>query len=589
MKDKKQNSISWILSYAKQCKKKMVVSVLLAIAGVGFGIIPYFAVSKLINRLFENNYTWTYIGYIAFIALIGYFGKVIFSTMSTVLSHRSAFLILKNIRQEITEKLSKVPMGYILDTPSGKFKTVIVDTVEKIELPLAHMIPELTSNLLIPICLSIYFFTLDWRLALIALATIPIGLICYMGMMKDYETRYARVLKAGKNMDGAIVEYINGIEVIKMFNQSARSYKKYIDAVEENSKSKSEWFKKTNGYYIIAICIMPTSLIGVLPLGTYLYMNGSITIPVLITCIILSMSLIKPLIQALEYTDSLAMVDSTVKEIADILKVKEMKRPECRKETKNSTITFDEVSFAYDEVQVLKDVSFSTIPSGITAIVGPSGSGKSTIAKLIASFWEANEGSIKLGGIDVKELPLTQIMDTIAYVSQDNFLFNLSIKENIRLGNKNATDKEVEMAAKKASAHDFIMTLTHGYDTNVGDAGGKLSGGERQRIAIARAILKDAPIVLLDEATAFTDPENENRIQNSINQLIKSKTLIVIAHRLSTIVNADQIIVMNNGQVEGCGNHISLLKNCELYKDLWEAHVGYKDSMEEVSLNDKVI
>ncbi|WP_212692340.1 ABC transporter ATP-binding protein [Vallitalea guaymasensis] len=583
MKDKKQSSISWVLGFAKQCKNKMIASVLLAIAGVGFGIIPYLAVSKLITRIFEKNYTWSNILYIALIALIGYFGKVVFSTLSTILSHRSAFIILKSIRQEITEKLSKVPMGYIEDTSSGKFKTVIVDTVEKIELPLAHMIPELTSNLLIPICLTIYFFMLDWRLALIALATIPIGLICYMGMMIDYETRYGRVLKAGKNMDATIVEYINGIEVIKMFNQSARSYKKYIDSVEENSKSKIEWFKKTNGFYIIAISIMPTSLVGVLPLGTYLYMNGSISIPVLITCIILSMSLIKPLIQALEYTDSLAMVDSTVKEIADILQVEEMKRPQYRKDTKNNTITFDNVSFAYDEVQVLKNISFSTIPSGITAIVGPSGSGKSTIAKLIASFWEANQGSIKLGDVDVKELPLAQIMDTTSYVSQDNFLFNLSIRENIRLGNKKATDKEVEIAAKKASAHEFIMTLPKGYDTNVGDAGGKLSGGERQRIAIARAILKDAPIVLLDEATAFTDPENENRIQNSINQLIKDKTLIVIAHRLSTIINADQIIVMNNGQVEGIGDHISLLKSCKLYKDLWEAHISYKDSIEEAS------
>lgn len=583
MKDKKQSSISWVLGFAKQCKNKMIASVLLAIAGVGFGIIPYLAVSKLITRIFEKNYTWSNILYIALIALIGYFGKVVFSTLSTILSHRSAFIILKSIRQKITEKLSKVPMGYIEDTSSGKFKTVIVDTVEKIELPLAHMIPELTSNLLIPICLTIYFFMLDWRLALIALATIPIGLICYMGMMIDYETRYGRVLKAGKNMDATIVEYINGIEVIKMFNQSARSYKKYIDSVEENSKSKIEWFKKTNGFYIIAISIMPTSLVGVLPLGTYLYMNGSISIPVLITCIILSMSLIKPLIQALEYTDSLAMVDSTVKEIADILQVEEMKRPQYRKDTKNNTITFDNVSFAYDEVQVLKNISFSTIPSGITAIVGPSGSGKSTIAKLIASFWEADQGSIKLADVDVKELPLAQIMDTTSYVSQDNFLFNLSIRENIRLGNKKATDKEVEIAAKKASAHEFIMTLPKGYDTNVGDAGGKLSGGERQRIAIARAILKDAPIVLLDEATAFTDPENENRIQNSINQLIKDKTLIVIAHRLSTIINADQIIVMNNGQVEGIGDHISLLKSCKLYKDLWEAHISYKDSVEEAS------
>lgn len=590
MNNNQQNSITWILSFAKQCKKKMILSVLLAIVGVAFGLIPYFAVSKLIVSLFAKEYTLRGILITALVALIGYLGKVIFSTLSTMLSHKSAFQILKNIRQEITDKLSKVPMGYILETSSGKFKTAIVDTVEKIELPLAHMIPELTSNLLIPICLSIYFFVLDWRLALIALATLPIGFICYIGMLKDYEVRYDRVLKAGKNMDAAIVEYINGIEVIKMFNQSARSYKKYTDAVEENSKSKSEWFNKTNGFYVMAICIMPTSLVGVLPLGTYLFMKGSITIPVLITCIILSLGLIKPLIQALEYTDSLAMVDSTVKEIANILQCKEMNRPSEKKLLSDNTIILDNVSFAYEDTKVLDNISFSAVPSGITAIVGPSGSGKSTIAKLIASFWEVNGGSIKLGGVDLRDLPLSQVMDAIAYVSQDNFLFNLSIKENIRIGNKNASDKEIKEAAKKASVHDFIMTLPNGYDTNVGDAGGKLSGGERQRIAIARAILKDAPIVLLDEATAFTDPENEAVIQKSINQLIKGKTLIVIAHRLSTIIHAEKIVVINKGKVEAIGTHQTLLDECKLYKGLWQAHISVKDkAIKEEDNNDKAV
>lgn len=575
--DNKKNSISWILFFAKQCKVKMTISVLLAVVGVAFSMVPYFAVSKLIVKLFEKDFEM--IGIIALVAFVGYLGNLILLTISTILSHKSAFEILKKIRQELITKLVNVPLGTILKMHSGKFKTIIVDTVEKIELPLAHMIPELTSNILIFVGLTIFFFTLDWRLALIALATIPIGLLCYMGMMKDYEVRYERVLTAGKNMDASIVEYINGIEVIKMFNQSDGSYKKYTESVLENSKSKSEWFKKTNGYYIVAISIMPSSLVGVLPLGTYLFMNGSISLPVLITCVILSLSLIQPIIKALEYTDSLAMVDSTIKEVVNILQYEEMNRPSGEKLIYGNTITFENVNFSYDDVQILKNISFSTIPSEITAIVGPSGSGKSTIAKLIASFWDVDSGSLKLGGIDVRELSLEQVMNTIAYVSQDNFLFNMSIRENIRIGNKTASDDDVENAAKKAIAHDFIINLPNGYETNVGEAGGKLSGGERQRIAIARAILKDAPIILLDEATAFTDPENENKIQHSINELIRGKTLIVIAHRLSTIINAKQIIVLNEGEIESIGSHENLLSKCELYRGLWKAHISSRDKI----------
>lgn len=582
--NKKNNAFGWILRFAGQCRGLLTASVSLAILGSACGVIPYLAVTQIIIRLLSRNYELVPIGLLAILALFGYLGGTWLNTASTMLSHRSAFTILKNIRMELTAKLSRVPMGTILDMPSGKFKTLLVDTVEKLELPLAHMIPELTANILIPVLMLLYMLVLDWRLALISLITIPIGLFCYMGMMKDYEKRYSRVLTAGKNMDAAIVEYIGGIEVIKAFNQSSSSYGKYADAVKENEAAKAAWFKQTNGFYVAGISIMPSCLLGVLPLGAWLFQGGSLAAPVFIACIILALGLVKPLIQALQYTDSLAMVDSTVQEIAGMLEEKEMKRPLKPVPLENSNISFREVSFGYGDNEVLHQISFDAAPCGMTAIVGLSGSGKSTIARLIASFWEADSGEVQIGGVDVRRLPLNQVMDIVSYVSQDNFLFHLSIKENIRMGRPDASDEEITTAAKQASCHDFITALPQGYDTLAGEGGSNLSGGERQRIAIARAILKNSPVVILDEATAFADAENEAIIQASINELMQGKTLIVIAHRLSTITAADKILVMNNGRVEAEGTHDALLKGCPLYRGLWEAHISAKDTKEAASV-----
>lgn len=583
-KKKKNNAFRWILHFAGQCRGRLTASVLLAILGSACGVVPYLAVTQIIIRILGKNYDLVPIGLLALLALLGYLGGTWLNTASTMLSHRSAFMILKNIRTELTAKLSRVPMGTILDTPSGNFKTLLVDTVEKLELPLAHMIPELTANILIPVLMLLYLFVLDWRIALISLITIPIGLFCYMGMMKDYEKRYCRVLTAGKNMDAAIVEYVGGIEVIKAFNQSSSSYGKYADAVKENEAAKATWFKQTNGFYVAGISIMPSCLLGVLPLGAWLFQSGSLTAPVFIACIILALGLVKPLIQALQYTDSLAMVDSTVQEIAGMLEEKEIKRPLEPVPLENSNISFREVSFSYGDTEVLHQISFDAAPCGMTAIVGPSGSGKSTVARLIASFWEADSGEVQIGGVDVRRLPLKQVMDLVSYVSQDNFLFHLSVKENIRIGRPGASDEEVIVAAKQASCHDFITALPQGYDTLAGEGGSSLSGGERQRIAIARAILKNSPVVILDEATAFTDPENEAVIQASINELVQGKTLIVIAHRLSTITAADKILVMNNGRIEAEGTHDALLKSCPLYRELWQAHISARDTKEAASV-----
>lgn len=559
------------MSFAREAHGGLTASVVLAVLGAAAGIVPYIAAAQILTLICAGMYELGPIATAASVALVGYLGSVWLASASTIISHRCAFITLNSIRKALTDKLSRVPMGTVLDQPSGTFKTLIVDTVEKLELPLAHMVPELTANTLIPVLMLAYLFVLDWRLALISLITIPVGICCYMGMMKDYGPRYARVLDASKNMDAAIVEYIGGIEVIKGFNQSTASYGRYVDAVRANEDAKVTWFRQTNPFYVAGVTIMPSCLIGVLPLGSFLYLSGDISASALITCIILALGLVKPLMQALRYTDSLAMVDSTVAEVSTLLDAPEMKRPSTPVEIPNYRITFDKVSFGYGKEEVLHGISLAIEPHAMTALVGPSGSGKSTVARLIASFWEADGGSVGIGGIDVKNIPLEQVMQSISYVTQDNYLFDLSVRENIRMGKPDASDAEVEEAAQRASCHEFICALPAGYDTCVGSAGARLSGGERQRIAIARAVLKDAPIVILDEATAFTDPENEAAIQASISGLVAGKTLIIIAHHLSTIVGADKIVVMDHGRVSAEGTHHELLESSSLYRSLWNA------------------
>ena len=559
------------MSFAREAHGGLTASVVLAVLGAAAGIVPYIAAAQILTLICAGMYELGPIATAASVALVGYLGSVWLASASTIISHRCAFITLNSIRKALTDKLSRVPMGTVLDQPSGTFKTLIVDTVEKLELPLAHMVPELTANTLIPVLMLAYLFVLDWRLALISLITIPVGICCYMGMMKDYGPRYARVLDASKNMDAAIVEYIGGIEVIKGFNQSTASYGRYVDAVRANEDAKVTWFRQTNPFYVAGVTIMPSCLIGVLPLGSLLYLSGDISASALITCIILALGLVKPLMQALRYTDSLAMVDSTVAEVSTLLDAPEMKRPSTPVEIPDYRITFDKVSFGYGKEEVLHGISLAIEPHAMTALVGPSGSGKSTVARLIASFWEADGGSVGIGGIDVKDIPLEQVMRSISYVTQDNYLFDLSVRENIRMGKPDASDAEVEEAAQRASCHEFICALPAGYDTCVGSAGARLSGGERQRIAIARAVLKDAPIVILDEATAFTDPENEAAIQASISGLVAGKTLIIIAHHLSTIVGADKIVVMDHGRVSAEGTHHELLESSSLYRSLWNA------------------
>lgn len=584
MEEEKKNVTSdWLHEWTNPYKKSYLAAISFAILGVLCGIAPYYAVTKIVfllmNQVTQVN---EYMKWIAISAILWVL-RYLFHGISTTFSHKATFLVIAQVRKSLTSKLAKLPMGYLLDMPAGTMKNTIVEKVDSIEPTLAHMVPEMTANLLGPLCILIYLFATDWRMGLVSLITIPIAMFFFGFMMKDYEVNYRNYVDKNKHLNATAVEYINGIEVIKAFNQSASSYKKFSQAASMAADSAILWMRSTQGYFSAAMSIFPAVLVGILPLGSYLFLKGSLQADTLILTIILSLGIMTPLITAMSFMDDLGKIKTVVGDITQILNRDELIRPIKKVQMSDYHITLKHVSFSYQDKEVLKEIDLSIPGNGVTAIVGPSGSGKSTLAKLIASLWDVTKGSIEIGGIDIKNIPLEQLNENIAYVSQDNFLFNDTVRNNIRMGRQNATDQEVEDVAKKSGCHEFILRLDHGYETMVGGAGGHLSGGERQRIAIARAMLKDAPIIILDEATAYTDPENEAVVQTAVAKLVQGKTLLVIAHRLSTITNSDKIVVVNQGKIERTGTHEELLSTCALYKTMWNAHIEAKDEKEDIA------
>ncbi len=465
-----------------------------------------------------------------------------------------------------------------MDTSSGKLKEIIVDQVDGMETTLAHLFPEMTANIVAPVLTVLYLFILDWRLALLSLAVFPIAFVFMMTVMGGYAKDYAGAVKATTEMSGTMIEYIHGIEVIKAFNQGKASYTRLTDKVRANAQYYYDWMRRSQLGMSMAYAFFPAQMLTILPFGWLFYTHGTLTAETFITVIILALGMAAPIVAAFNFVDTLAQVGTTVSQVDEILKAEEQEHSAQDVRLTDHSIAVKNVSFGYHEdKEILHDVSLSIPQHRMTALVGPSGSGKSTLAKLIAGFWDVQNGTITMGGHDLKEIPLSELYDQVAFVSQDNYLFDDTVRENIRMGRRNATDAEVEAAAHEAGCDSFIGDLEKGFDTVVGGGGAHLSGGERQRIAIARAMLKDAPIIILDEATAYIDPENEAVIQNAVAKLVENKTVIVIAHRLSTITGADNIAVVQNGRIEAQGTHEELLHSCALYRDMWQAHMGAKD------------
>ncbi len=578
---KKRSTVSWVLEFAGRKRSYFGGSVVLAIIGVVMSFIPYIIISQIVSQLLAGNTDFNY--YLKQVVIMGvcWLFRVFLHSVSTTLSHVATFTVLGGIREQLCDKLSKIPLGSVLDDHSGTYKNIIVERVDSMETTLAHIVPEFTANILLPIVMFIYLLKLDWRLGLSNLIPAVIGVFFAAVMMAKSQGNFEITIEKTKKLNNTAVEYINGIEVIKAFGKTGYSYEKFVIAAKEGADCFIDWMRKCIWWQAGSLSFMPATLLGVLPIGLLLIRNGSLSPENFITSIILSSGLIAPLVVAFSYMDDIMKMGTIFGEVTEILTRQEMVRPkELSEEPNGSDICLRNVRFTYKDKEVLHGIDMDINKGDINAIVGPSGSGKSTIARLIDSLWDVDSGEITYGGINIKDLPLDYYTGQIAYVAQDNYLFDTSIKENIRLGKAGATDEEVIQAAKSTGCHEFIMSLEDGYDTIVGGAGGHLSGGERQRICIARAMLKDAPVVILDEATAYTDPENEALVQSSVAKLIKGRTLIVIAHRLSTIVDADKIFVINDGNVEAEGTHKELLVKCPLYKNMWEAHSMVKDNDE---------
>lgn len=581
MPNKEPGAIRQLFAFVGERNSKMRISILLAVLGEMFGIEPFLMVALLADELYRGTATIQRVLFFSGIAAICQLIKMLLTWRSSLMSHKISFTILKNIREAITDRMAKVPMGVMLETPTGTFKNLIVDNVAKLEDSMAHFMPELPSNIAAPLCSILLIFILDWRMGLASLITIPLGILFLAAMMRGYGLRMENYMRSANDMNSSLVEYVSGIQVIKAFNRSASSYGKYSKSVNYFHDSTMEWWSQCWFWNAAARAVLPSTLLGTLPVGAWLYMEGTLSLPVFLISLVVPLGFVAPLMKVSEAMEQVSMIKGNLEQVTAFLKTLELVRPSEPVSLGERTYQFEDVHFGYKETEVLHGISFQTRPGTMTAIVGPSGSGKSTIAKLMAGFWDVTSGSVRFGGQDIRQIPFEQLMGEISYVAQDNFLFDKSIRENIRMGNPAATDEEVEDAAKAANCHDFIMQLEQGYDTLAGDAGDRLSGGERQRITIARAMLKPSSVVILDEATAYADPENEALIQQAISKLVAGKTLIVVAHRLNTIRNADQILVVANGNIAGCGTQEELLRECPIYQKMWQDYAG---TIEEADL-----
>ena len=580
METKKKSWMQALFAYAEGEKRRLILSVVLSVASVTLGLAPFFCMYRLICLFVAGMATASAIVRWCLLALAAWAGKILLFSLSTGTSHAMAYTILEALRLRLADRFLHAPLGNVENHTIGEIKSMMVDKIENLEPPLAHMIPEGAGHVVLPIVSIIALLCIDWRLALASLMTFPLSFICMGLTFKISGKNFEKFDQSSNYMNSTIVEYIEGIEVIKAFGRAGVSYEKYAAAITDFRTFVVKWLTSTFATMKLSFALFPSTLIGTLPVALALANSGRITAPQAALAVMLSISMVGSLARLEVFSENMRQVKFTVEGLEEYLEMPELPEPAARAEVSHMDVELKNVRFSYtgdDKDEVLHGVNLKLPEGSFTALVGPSGGGKSTVAKLIARFWDVTDGAITIGGVNVRDLPLLQLSEYVSFVTQDNFLFRCSLLENIRLGNPQATDEEVRAAARAAQCEAFISKLPLGYDTPAGEAGKRLSGGEKQRIAIARMMLKNAPIVILDEATAFTDPENEDKIQRSIAALTKGKTLLVIAHRLSTIKNADNIVVLQNGRIAAEGTQEQLLENCPLYKSMWQAHTSAKN------------
>ncbi|QTE74347.1 ABC transporter ATP-binding protein [Clostridiales bacterium FE2010] len=564
-----------VSAYIGEYKKYTVWAAVLMSLGIVAHVIPYYFLYQIIAPLTRGEHIdLCYIMIrVAGVAVC----EILFSFLyvqGLSFSHVSAYNTLKNLRVSLQGKLEKQPLGNIQGLGTGRIKKVFTDDIDQIELLLAHAIPEGIANIFIPALIVVLMFIVSWKLGLLSLVPLVVGMISMSMMMKAGMSKMNAYYESAARMNNTIVEYVNGMEVVKVFNKDGESYRKFGDVVRSYRDFTIAWYKVCWPWMAAYSSVLPCLALLILPVGALLVLSGSIALDKLVLVLCMSFAVGPSLLKAMNFAGKFPQLEYKIAELEKLMDHPPVKEGTAGFTGKNRDISFEDVHFSYEDTEVLHGVSLSLKQGTTTALVGESGSGKSTLAKLLVHYYDLDSGKIRIGGQDITEMSLEALNDQIAYVSQEQFLFNTTLYENILIGKPDATREQVLEAAHRAQCDEFLQRLPQGIETQAGDGGKQLSGGERQRISLARAILKDAPIIVLDEATAFMDPENEEKLNQAIDEIIRNKTVFVIAHRLSTVRNADRICVMKDGACIAADTHDKLLSGCAEYKKFWDASVS---------------
>ncbi|MCR4755231.1 MAG: ABC transporter ATP-binding protein/permease [Lachnospiraceae bacterium] len=564
-----------VAPYIGEYKKYTVWAAILMSLGIIANVIPYFFLYQIISPLTRGEHIDASFILIRVVAIA--LCEIIFSVsyvQGLTFSHISAYNTLKNLRISLQSKLEKQPLGNITELGTGRIKKVFTDDIDQVELLLAHAIPEGIANILIPVLIIILMFVFDWRLGLLSLVPLIIGMFAMGMMMKSGMEKMNAYYESAAKMNNTIIEYVNGMEVVKVFNKDGDSYKRFGDMVKSYRDFTIDWYKVCWPWMAIYSSVLPCLVLLMLPFGSLMVLGGTITLDKMVLVLCMSFAVGPSVLKALNFAGKFPQLDYKIAELEKMMDHPPLKEGTSGFTGKNLDVEFKDVHFGYEDAEVIHGVKLSLEQGTTTALVGESGSGKSTLAKLLVHYYDIDSGNITIGGQDITDMSLEALNDQVAFVSQEQFLFNTSLYENILIGKPDATKEEVLEAAARAQCNEFLDRFPEGIMAQAGDSGKQLSGGERQRISLARAILKNAPIIVLDEATAFMDPENEEKMNAALDEIVKDKTVLVIAHRLSTIKNADKICVMKEGNCIAADTHDALLRDCAEYKKLWDASVS---------------
>ena len=561
-----------VLNYAGEYRKTTYLSIAVMLSGIIMNVLPFLFLYQLLRPLLTGESVGPeyILARVLAIAVCGVLYAFLY-VKGLSLSHNAAYHTLQNLRISLQGKLEGQPLGVIQEKGTGSLKKMFIDDIDSIELLLAHALPEGLANLAVPLFVFIAMFFVDWKLALLSLCSLPLGFVAMGAMYQAGISKMDAYYGAARKMNNTIVEYINGMEVVKVFNRDGDSYRRFEEDVRSYRDFTLDWYKVCWPWMALYNSILPCTALFTLPVGAWLVLKGFSTLPDLALVLCMSFGVGAPLLRSLSFMSTMPQLKYKIDALEHLMDAPALQQTDASFSGADYSISFEDVRFAYQEKEVLHGISFQAAPGSLTALVGESGSGKSTLAKLLVHYYDVTGGAIRIGGQRLTDMSVESLNQQISYVSQEQFLFNISLLENIRLGKPEASDEEVMAAAQKAQCGEFLSRLPEGIHTLAGDGGKQLSGGERQRISLARAILKDAPIVVLDEATAFMDPENEEKMNEAIGEVIQGKTVVVIAHRLYSITGADQICVLDQGRLADMGTHEELLNRCEAYQKLWHA------------------